>query len=662
MCGIAGLISPSQNQVDLHESIVGMTRAIIHRGPDDEGFWCDPKIGLALGFRRLSILDLSREGSQPMESACRRYIVIFNGEIYNYADIQRELLQGGYPFAFRGTSDTEVLLAAVSHWGLETTLKRVNGMFALVLWDKQNHTLLLARDRMGKKPLYYGWRGNTFLFGSELKALKQHPSFRGEIDLGALALYFRHGYIPSPHTIYKSVYKLPPGSFLTIRPNRPETQETPSFFWSARDAIEKSLSDPFTGSETEAIDGLESLLKSAVGLRMVSDVPLGAFLSGGIDSSTVVAIMQSQLSRPVQTFSIGFDDLRYDESCYAKEVAKHLGTDHTELILSPQQTMECISRLPHLYDEPFSDSSQIPTFLVSQLAKSKVTVSLSGDGGDELFSGYNRYVWGEKIWNFMDATPMLLRSIASHSFLFLSPQTWDALLSKLRWLLPKPLRVRNPADKIHKLSNILRCQDMGALYLQLISHWDPKKALRIYPEELETALSNRQLRPDINDFTEMMMYFDLIMYLPDDILTKVDRATMGVGLEARAPLLDFRIVEFAWRLPQSLKIRNWESKWCLRRLLDRYVPRHLVERPKMGFALPMDAWLRGPLREWGESLIGESRLIQEGFLNPTAIRQKWAEHQSAKRNWQSELWDVLMFQSWLDSADSPGTLATSSSL
>jgi len=646
MCGITGFwdIPQQLNSSQLQAIAQQMSKTLLHRGPDDGGVWVDAETGIALGHRRLAILDLSPEGHQPMVSANARYVIVFNGEIYNYLELRKQLKYLGYQF--RGHSDTEVMLAAFSEWGLEAALKRFNGMFAFALWDRQERVLHLGRDRLGEKPLYYGWVGQTFLFSSELKALKAYPDFHAQINRDALALYLRHNYIPAPYSIYQDIYKLPPACILTVHPTVSVAQ--PRAYWSAKTTAESGIACPFTGSETDAIAQLDVLLRDAVSLRMIADVPLGAFLSGGIDSSTVVALMQAQSSQPIKTFSIGFYEDGYNEAKYAKAVAQHLGTDHTELYVTPEEAIALIPKLPILYDEPFADSSQIPTFLVSQLARQHVTVSLSGDGGDELFHGYYRYFLARRIWKQIGWMPQSMRKTISHSLTAITPQTWNRTLSSISALLPDTLKRRNLGDTLHKLAEVLAVPNPEFFYKSLVSHWKNPEALVIGSSEPLTVLSERRHWAELPDFTQRMMYLDTVTYLPNDILVKLDRASMGVSLEARIPLLDHRIVEFAWRIPLDLKICNGQGKWLLRQVLYKYVPQTLIERPKMGFGVPIGSWLRGALRDWAEALLDESRLCQEGFLNPQLIRQKWLEHLSGKRNWQYYLWDVLMFQAWLE--------------
>jgi asparagine synthase (glutamine-hydrolysing) len=650
MCGITGFFDTTRSTPadSLSNIVTRMSDSIRHRGPDDSGAFIDAEVGIALGFRRLAILDLSPTGHQPMQSADERFVMVFNGEIYNFASLRDELLALGH--SFRGTSDTEIMLAAIRQWGLRPAVQRFNGMFAFALWDKRERTLSLVRDRMGIKPLYYGWAGKTFFFGSELKTLRAHPDFHADINRDALTLFLRYSYIPAPQTIYRGINKLPPACLLTIRPDRPPGDEFPEPYWSARETVQNGLARPFEGDENEAIETLENMLTRSIGLRMIADVPLGAFLSGGVDSSTVVALMQKQSSRPVRTFTIGFDEAGFDEARHAKAVARHLGTEHTELYVSPEEARAIIPRLPTLYDEPFADPSQIPTFLVSEMARRHVTVSLSGDGGDELFGGYNRYFWVERIWRRTAFMPAFVRQALASGLRRISPQNWARLARNLP----------NPSDKAQKLADTLTASNPEAIYLDLVSHWKQPGEIVIDGTEPFTPLTDRSSWVETPSFAERMMALDQLTYLPDDVLAKVDRASMGVSLEARAPFLDdHETVEFAWKLPLDLKIRNGQGKWILRQILYRHVPRKLIERPKMGFGVPIDAWLRGPLRSWSENLLDEKRLNQEGYFHPEQIRQKWREHLSGKQNWQYDLWNVLMFQAWLEKEAnvSPGLTA-----
>ncbi len=642
MCGITGFWQvESESREDLCHQVSRMAETLAHRGPDDSGAWADPAAGVALGFRRLAILDLSPTGHQPMQSADGRYVTVFNGEIYNYRDLRRELEQHGQ--SFRGTSDTEVILEGCSVWGSERTIPRLWGMFALALWDRQERTLLLARDRLGKKPLYYGRSKGAFLFGSELQALRAHPAFQAEVDRDALALYARHGYIPSPHTIYREYHKLPPGHYAIIRKGQPVE---PLAYWDPRQVVREGLANRLNVAESEAIEQLDALLRDATARRMIADVPLGAFLSGGIDSSTIVALMQAQSSRPVRTFTIGFYNKGYNEAESARAVAQHLGTDHTELYVTPEEAQAVLPQMPDIYSEPFADASQIPTFLVSKLTRQYVTVSLSGDGGDELFAGYTRYLWTHAIWDKMRYIPASVRQLAAGAIQQTPVNRWDGIYGSMEWILPQRLRQSLPGDKLHKLAGAITARDSDALYRRLVSLWKEPEHLVLGGQEPVTWLQDSALRDRLPDMTERMMFLDLVTYLPDDILVKVDRASMAVSLEARAPLLDHRVVEWAWRLPLSFRMRNRKSKWLLRQVLYRYVPPQLVERPKTGFGIPIGNWLRGPLRGWAEALLDEGRLRREGFFRPEPIRRAWSDHLEGHRDEQYRLWVVLMFQAW----------------
>lgn len=636
-----------------------MAATLVARGPDDSGTWADQRAGIALGHRRLAIIDLSPQGHQPMHSACDRYVVAFNGEIYNFSALRRELEVLGH--RFRGHSDTEVMLAAISQWGVEGAVKRFNGMFAFALWDRQEKVLHLVRDRVGEKPLYYGWIGSTFVFGSELKAVCAYPDFKGEILREALALYLRYAYVPAPYSIYQGIYKLPPGCLLSVR--HPEEgsarsfspfpvlsaragQTTPVRYWSAHRTAETGCANPFGGSERETADHLDALLRDAVKLRMVADVPLGMLLSGGIDSSTVVAFMQMVSNRQVKTFTIGFHEAGYDEAVHAKAIARHLGTDHTELYVTSQEAMAAIPRMPAIFDEPFADGSQIPTFLVSEMARRHVTVGLSGDGGDELFGGYNRYFLGPAIWRKLSWIPRPARSLAARTLRLVSPNQWDRIAGLYPSLMKNYGTHGTFGDKFHKLANVLDMPSEDHLYHRLVSFWSHPDTVLLERDNHDSQLMDEQQSPVSPEFVNRMMYWDLTSYLPDDILVKVDRASMGVSLEVRAPFLDHRLVEFAWQVPLSMKIRNRQGKWLLRQVLYKYVPRQLIDRPKAGFAVPIGSWLRGPLRDWAEALLDERRLREEAFFNPWPIRAKWMEHLSGKCNWQPHLWSILMFQSW----------------
>lgn len=642
MCGITGTLS---HQTLSSEHLSNMANAMPHRGPDDSGIWHDKDAGIGLAHRRLAIVDLSPAGHQPMHSTSERYVIAFNGEIYNHNKLRAELEKANTAPNWRGHSDTETLLAAFEAWGIEATLQRCIGMFAIALWDKETQTLTLARDRLGEKPLYYGWQGDTFLFGSELKALKIHPAFRADIHRDALCLFMRHNYIPAPYSIYQGIHKLLPGTWLQV--SRAQREPHIKTYWSGVDISRQGKANPFTGSPEDAVNALENLLKDAIAQQMMADVPLGAFLSGGIDSSTVVALMQAQSSQPIKTFSIGFHEALYNEAAHAKAVAQHLGTDHTELYVTPDDCMQVIPRLPTLYDEPFADSSQIPTFLVSQLARQHVTVSLSGDAGDELFAGYNRYQLTADTWAKLSRIPRPIRQWAAKAITSVSPTSWNRIASTLKSVIPAFGQWANMGDKLHKGAGVMTSHSATDLYLGMVSGWQHPTDVIIGGTEPATFLTGHL--PDLSHLNtvERMMVLDLLTYLPDDILCKVDRAAMGVSLESRVPFLDHRVVEFACSVPLEYKLRDNQTKWVLRQVLYRHVPKELIERPKMGFGVPIDSWLRGPLRDWAEDLLDESRLRQDGYFNPAPIRQKWKEHLSRQRNWQYHLWDVLMFQAWL---------------
>jgi asparagine synthase (glutamine-hydrolysing) len=646
MCGLTGYYSPQPFPRAVAEN---MGAALHHRGPDDAGIFHDTHAGLTLVHRRLSILDLSPGGHQPMHSPSKRYVIVFNGEIYNHQALRQQIPS----VSWRGTSDTETLLACIDHWGIEKTLQHTIGMFALALWDKYQRQLTLARDRMGEKPLYYGWQGNSFLFGSELKALRQHPDFTGDIERNALTLLLRHNYIPSPYTIYQGIHKLPPGCYLTLdlaQPVQARQHPTPVPYWSLKNTTVQARQTPFTGTDQEALDGLEKTLSAAIQRQQIADVPLGAFLSGGIDSSTIVALMQANSDRPVNTFTIGFNDQQYNEAKHAAAIAKHLGTQHTELYIDAQDAMDVIPQLPTLYDEPFADSSQIPTHLVAKLTRQHVTVALSGDAGDELFAGYNRYFWVQRIWQKIAWLPHPLRKKIAQSITLFPPHQWDKLNQLTHKLQPKSLRSAQFGDKLHKLAvRIENTRNINQLYYQLVSEWAHPEAVVLNSQEPPSLLTTPEQWPDLDDHREQMMYLDSMTYLPDDILTKVDRAAMGVGLETRVPFLDHNVIEFAWRLPMQMKIRDGQSKWLIRQLLYRHVPKTFIERPKMGFSVPLDQWLRHELRDWAEDLLDANKLKQQGFLQPDIIRQRWDEHLSGARNWYYSLWSILMFQSWLNS-------------
>ncbi|MGN5172042.1 asparagine synthase (glutamine-hydrolyzing) [Aeromonas sp. 102P] len=621
MCGLFGCLNYSGSFYSMFNS----GSSLYHRGPDDSGAWCDEKQGIALGHTRLAIVDLSPAGHQPMASACDRFVIAFNGEIYNHLDLRNQLGSQGFAPSWRGHSDTETLLACFIAWGIEATLKATVGMFALALWDKQEQQLTLARDRLGEKPLYWGWCGDKLLFGSELKALKAHTDFNAEVDRGALSLLLRYNYIPAPYTIYKGIEKLPAGQYVQIKNGQLRADVQLKAYWQLNQSIERGLANPFNGTDAQATDLLEQTLSQAVSGQMLSDVPLGAFLSGGVDSSTIVALMQQQSKQPVRTFAIGFDEPGYNEAEYAKEVAQHLGTDHTELYVSAQDALDLVPRLPDIYCEPFADSSQLPTFLVSRMAKQHVTVALSGDGGDELFGGYNPYQFAPGVWTTLQRLPLPLRQIACR------------LLSGL----PLP-------DKLEKLLRVLPAKDKEQFYQVLMSHWDHPEQLVIGGKEYPTLINSTELWPKTDSFEHWMMAMDAGQYMIDDILVKVDRAAMANSLETRVPLLDHRVVELAWKLPLHMKIRGGVGKWVLREVLYRHVPREMIERPKKGFSVPLGQWLRGPLRDWAEALLNKERLEQEGYFNSIVVRHVWSDHLQGKRDHARKLWGILMFQAWLE--------------
>lgn len=651
MCGLTGFLASSPFSPQQAGPVLeGMTNAILHRGPDSGGHWLDGEAGIALGHRRLAIVDLTPTGVQPMASDSGRYQIVFNGEIYNHLDLRAELDQHGHGGRWRGTSDTETLLAGIEAWGLVPTLSRCVGMFAVALWDRTQAVLHLVRDRFGEKPLYYGWQGTgdtrCFLFGSELKALRAHPSFDAPIDRNALALMLRYNYVPAPHSIYAGICKVPPASVLTLSAAAPEPVIVP--YWSAVAAASAGIGARKTAlSGAEATDALEQMLSRTIRQQMIADVPLGAFLSGGIDSSTVVALMQAQSSRPVRTFSIGFDDAGYNEAVHAKAVAAHLGTDHTELYVTPQQALDVVPMLPTLYDEPFADSSQIPTYLVSRMARQAVTVALTGDAGDEVFAGYNRYIMTTRLWGSLRRLPVPLRRAAARALTTVPPH----LLNQLGRVLPGIGAGVRLGDKIHKGAGVLSSGSVDDLYTGLVSLWQDPASVVLGATEPECWPDPDTVKADGMerlDAVERMMVRDAVTYLPDDILVKTDRAAMAVSLEGRVPFLDHRLYEFAWQLPASMKLNNGVGKWLVRQVLYRHVPQTLIDRPKMGFAVPLDQWLRGPLRDWAETLLAEERLRRDGLFDVAPIRSCWAEHLRGERNWSYRLWGVLMVQSWVD--------------
>ena len=645
MCGITGFLdlAPELSDDQLRAFALGMAGTLRHRGPDDLTAWVDAPAGVALGHTRLSIIDLSPTGAQPMASASGRYIVSYNGEIYNAPDLAPELASKGV--RFRGHSDTEVLVEAIDAWGLERTLDRINGMFAFGLWDRGQRRLHLVRDRLGKKPLYYGVQGNTFLFGSELKALRAHPRFQADVDRDAIARFLRFSYVPAPWSIYEGIRKLPPGSVLTVDAATARTAE-PRSFWSALDEFERRRAP--VPSDDELVEELHELLRDAVRKRMISDVPLGAFLSGGIDSSTIVALMQEHSPEPVRTFTIGSTSRTHNEADVAHSVALILGTRHTELFVTADDALALIPRLGSIYDEPFADSSQIPTYLVSELARRDVIVSLSGDGGDELFGGYNRYRWLPRAARRFQRAPANIRRAFAKGLLAVPPRAVDLAVRPL----PARYRPRLPSMKLAKFASIAQLDDAASMYATVVTHWTDPAAAVIGAQEVDTVVDHAETWPQVGGLENLLMALDTVTYLPDDILVKLDRATMAVSLEGRVPLLDHRVVEWAAGLPPQAKIVNGQSKHLLRRVLRNYVPADVIDRPKSGFGVPIGEWLRGPLRSWAEELLTPARLTDEGFLRPEPVQQMWSEHQAGRRDWEYHLWDVLMFQSWLESTHS----------
>lgn len=644
MCGIVGFFDqalslPDTKKVDIARAMLG---ALSHRGPDADAVWEDESVGLVLGHARLSILDLSEAGSQPMASASGRYLIVFNGEIYNHLSLRADL-DTLHKNDWRGHSDTETLLTGVETWGLEETLRRCAGMFALAVWDRQMQTLQLARDRLGEKPIYYCCQKGQFVFASELKALLHFPGVSKLVDRQALSLLLKHGYIPAPRSIYAGVSKMLPGQIMTLRlVDGVASDPVAESYWSVDHVRALGSAEPFSGSDHEAVDALDAVIRESVRGQMLADVPLGAFLSGGVDSSTIVAMMQAESAQPVKTFSIGFEEAGYSELTYASSVAAHLKTDHTELVVTPESVLAVIPKLPEIYDEPFADVSQIPTYLVSRLAKSKVTVSLSGDGGDELFCGYNRYVWGERIWRNISRLPLSLRRLVAVLVFNVPVARWDQLLHLVNFVIPKRKRFKTIGNKLHRLATALAAQSGTEFYEALSAKW-------LNPERVVLGAGQVEHPQNLDGLSvEDMMATDTRSYLPDDILVKVDRAAMACSLETRVPLLDHRVVELAWRFPKHLKLRDGEGKWVLKRVLDRYVPRTLMERPKMGFDVPMDSWLRGPLRDWAENLLSVERLRHDGYFDVQEVRQKWEDHLGGRINWQNQLWCVLMFQAWLE--------------
>lgn len=642
MCGFTGFFASDNtaSRAELHVVCQSMAETIAHRGPDGSGVWQDPDIFMLLGHRRLSIIDLSDEGAQPMVSASDRYVIAYNGEVYNFPEMQKKLEALGA--TFRGRSDTEVILAAIDQWGLGLTIQKLNGMFAFALWDRKDRILHLVRDRIGKKPLYVGWSGKALVFGSELKALRAHPDFKAEINRDVLALYMQKAYVPSPHCIYKNVWSLPAGHILSLDLENlsadQNLSENMASYWHHLDVLKAAQYHAPHPEEDSAVEKFDMLLTQCVQDRLISDVPLGAFLSGGLDSSVVVALMQKISNQPIKSYSIGFEEAGFNEAPFAKKIAQHLGTDHHEMYLNGQDALDIIPDLPSMFDEPFGDISAIPTYLVSKFARGDVTVALSGDGGDEILGGYNRHFMGPKIWKRSKTIPKSLRNILARGIRAIPTKSWD----KLKRSQPQF------GTRMHKLASIITLNSEEEIYARLTSQWSSPPVLDA--QSLETFLTHPDYQPEGLSFAEKMMFWDSLTYLPCDILTKVDRASMAVGLECRAPLLDKRIYDFAWSLPEHYKIRKTangvQGKWLLRRLLNRYVPQDLFERPKQGFAMPVGDWLRGPLKDWAEDLLDEYSIAHDGLLDTDIIREAWQAHLKGSGNHADALWSVLMFQAW----------------
>lgn len=635
MCGISGFWSGSPMSAESARGVAdAMCDRLGHRGPDGGGAWHDGAAGVALAHRRLAVVDLSDAAAQPMRSPCGRLVIACNGEVYNHRELRQALAARGHAFATR--SDAEVLAAAVVEWGLHGALTRVDGMFAFALWDARERELVLARDRFGEKPLYYGRFGGTLLFGSELKALQAHPAFDARLDLAAAGAFLRHSFVPSPRCIYQGVHKVAPGSLVRFR--APGDEPRTEAYWSIADEVQAAAADPVRATPTEAAAELERLLTASVRLRMQADVPAGALLSGGIDSSTIVALMQAQSPRPVRTFTVGLSDRHLDEAGYGQAVARHLGTEHTELRIGPGDALALIPALPALYDEPFADSSQLPTHLIAQRARRHVKVLLTGDGGDELFGGYTRHLWAGRLWRAARWMPPVARRGLSRAIRGVPPAAWDAVLRRAAPVLPAPFRMRTPGDRMHKLASVLPERDPDAMYARLVCHGNSPASADALPA----------VPGALRDSGHRLMYLDCAFFLPDDALVKVDRAFMGVGLEPRLPFLDAAVFRFAWRLPLGFKLGALQGKWLLRQVLYRHVPPALFHRAKGGFSVPVSDWLRGELRDWAEALLDPARLRAQGVVPVQPVREMWDAHQARRRNWHVALWNVLMLQAWLD--------------
>lgn len=656
MCGIAGLVVPPASSIPLDEYANRMADSLLHRGPDSQGIWSDPAKGLLFVHRRLAIQDLTEQGSQPMRSTSGRFCIVFNGEIYNFRNLSEELKSLGHVFS--GHSDTEVLLSAIEEWGLDAAVRRCTGMFALALWDAKDRTISLCRDRLGEKPLYYGWVNNTFCFASELKAIESViPRSKLEISTQGLLKYLQYGYITAPESIYRGIYKLVPGTILrcplerVLRPGEfspcaDRRGLSPKTFWSLLNSANRGLNDPLS-DETEAVDALDGLLHKTIRNQMIADVGVGVFLSGGIDSSTVAAIAQSESASRIRTFSIGFSEKDFDESMYAAKVAEHLGTDHTSIEVSPEDTLRVVPDIPRLFDEPFADSSQIPTYIVSGLARKEVTVCLSGDGGDELFAGYNRYLSTDRIWQKIGKIPWPLRNASGKLLSVPSPRFWDSMYERLLAGRSGPMGAQKLVGlKLQKLAGLMQKKDLMTGYDYLLSYWNDPRSVTTISEPGGPSCGD-PVYPRTDSFLDKAMFLDQAGYLQGDNLAKVDRASMAVSLETRLPLLSHEVVDLSWRIPVSMKVRGKVSKWILRQVLYRYVPQELIDRPKMGFSVPVAHWLRKELREWASDLIGEMHVDDFGYLDPKPVLSAWHEHQAGKYDHSQRLWTVLMLISWL---------------
>ncbi len=646
MCGITGFISFDLDNESIKKTIISMSKKLIHRGPDDDGLWIDYEVGIALSHRRLAIVDLSSAGHQPMFSICKRFCIILNGEIYNHISIRKQLPKS---LKWKGHSDTETIINAIAHWGIQKTLEKIVGMYAFALWDRKERKLTLARDRMGEKPLYYGFSNSSLLFSSELKALNAFPSFSAEIDKTILGTYLRFGNIPAPYSIYKEIYKLEPGMYLEFHMNdiSKKSIPKPTNYWDINSIAYERKINPFVSSDSDAIEFLDLLLKKTISEQLLGDVPIGAFLSGGIDSSSIVSIMQNLSSNPIKTFTVGFNEHDYDESFKARSIANYLGTSHNEIIFSSNDALQIIPKIPTIYDEPFADESQIPTTLISEFSSRSVKVCLSGDGGDELFCGYNRYLAGPKIWKLIKILPPILRKFISRFIYYFPISSWDNFYKFFKAVIPNYLQINNPGIKIHKISNILNAETIYELYLCVISSWQDSNEILIDKRDKFNQAQFLFTSKEKMDLQHQMMLMDAKGYLPNDILVKTDRASMSSSLETRMPMLNHKLIEFAWSIPLSMKMRGNRSKWILRQVLNKYLPKKIYQGPKSGFAVPIGDWLRGPLREWAEDLIDPNLIYSQNFFHSEHINKKWKEHISGKRDWSSQLWTILMFQSWL---------------